>query len=1154
MGPPGPILGAPAGPRSVAEGRLQRLITFLLTDVAGSTPLWDADPPGMAAALADHDALVAAVVERHGGTLVKTKGEGDSTFSVFQQATAAAAAALDLHRELAGHAWPPTLVIQVRAGIHLGEVEIRDGEYFGPTVNRAARLRGLAGPGETLVSRATAEVLIDDPAARWNLEDLGLQALRGLSRPEHVYRLVDPTQATIPTADVVAQRAPAAAPDLPLSLAGTGAPFVGRTGEAARLRAAWEATAAGQSTAVLIGGEPGIGKTSLAGDLARLCRSQGATVLYGRCDEQVSVPYQPFVDGVRELVGRSSDEELAADPRALAELARLEPRLADRFADRLAGLPSALGEEPETERHALFEAVAALLARSASTGPILLVLDDLHWATAPTALLVRHLLLHPVPRVAVVGTYRDTEVGPDHPLDGVLREAWRLANVQRMDLVGLSHDAVTDLLELVSGHEMDDRGVLLARRLEEGTGGNPFFVVELLRHLAETGVIYESAGRWTTDVDLTTMSLPASVVDVLQDRLDRLPPDARRVLTCAAVAGTELDPGLLAAATDVAVEQVIDLLDGAVDAGLLAERGDDLVFAHALVRASMLSSVSTLRRRRWHRTIADILAARPPAARPVEALAHHYGEAARQDPELAVTAASYALAATRRAAAALAHEEALGHVDQGLAALQLTAEPDLSIRCDLLLAAAKASFAVVGRTDGCRRPALAAGLDAVALGDPERVAQAAELAMGGLVMTYDTSYELRIVDAALGMPTDPALTARLTAARSLALLGANLVGDQEEAARAVELARASGDDVALIAALHARSATLLRSPDLTERVARADELDRLRGRASGLANRVALSPTDVELYRGAAKLMGRDLEALAQEIDVLEELYDATGDWELRYFAIAHRATLAAVHGDLAALEKWADEMIAHDAIRPPDPELRSFHPITDGSSIGNNSIRLYAAYQFILHRERGLIEGLLPLFEQAIEDDPTIVVFGAALAVALADVGQLDAARARFDQTLASGIEDLPRDQIWPLLIGVLCEGCALVGAREWVPALRREAEPFSGQISAGAIATIVFDLMDRCLGMLDVAEERWDDAIARFDAAAEQAREMDAPVWEARALAWAAHAHLRRAAPGDDAAAGAKHAQAVRLADDLGYHGLQEAVSRRRPGPRRS
>jgi class 3 adenylate cyclase len=167
------------------------VVTFLLSDIESSTLLWDRQPAAMAAALEEHDALVEAAVDGAGGTLLKARGEGDSTFSVFDRPTQAVAAALDARRRIEAHPWPDGCTIEVRFAIHTGEVEERDGDYYGTAVNRAARIRGLAVGGQVLVSEAVAVVVADQLPADASLVDLGVHELRGLSRPERVAALVD---------------------------------------------------------------------------------------------------------------------------------------------------------------------------------------------------------------------------------------------------------------------------------------------------------------------------------------------------------------------------------------------------------------------------------------------------------------------------------------------------------------------------------------------------------------------------------------------------------------------------------------------------------------------------------------------------------------------------------------------------------------------------------------------------------------------------------------------------------------------------------------------------------------------------------------------------------------------------------------------------
>ena len=165
------------------------VVTFLLTDIEGSSGLWEADADAMAAALELHDELIAQTVNEHGGRLLKAKGEGDATLTVFRRASDAVACAVELQRTLHGAPWPGGLDLRVRVALHTGEAHERDGDYFGPALNRAARLRSVARGGATVMSQATAEIVHERLPPETGLVELGRQELRGLSRPENVFEL-----------------------------------------------------------------------------------------------------------------------------------------------------------------------------------------------------------------------------------------------------------------------------------------------------------------------------------------------------------------------------------------------------------------------------------------------------------------------------------------------------------------------------------------------------------------------------------------------------------------------------------------------------------------------------------------------------------------------------------------------------------------------------------------------------------------------------------------------------------------------------------------------------------------------------------------------------------------------------------------------------
>jgi class 3 adenylate cyclase len=179
----------PSHPPELPEG----IVTFLLTDIEGSTPLWETHTAAMGSALARHEAVVAEAVLSHGGQLIKARGEGDSTLSVFVRATDAVAAALALQQALAAEPWADDIALPTRVALHSGEAELRGGDYYGQTLNRAARLRALAQGGHVLLSQGTAELVMDRLPPGASLADVGNHRLRGLSRPEHVLRWCIPT-------------------------------------------------------------------------------------------------------------------------------------------------------------------------------------------------------------------------------------------------------------------------------------------------------------------------------------------------------------------------------------------------------------------------------------------------------------------------------------------------------------------------------------------------------------------------------------------------------------------------------------------------------------------------------------------------------------------------------------------------------------------------------------------------------------------------------------------------------------------------------------------------------------------------------------------------------------------------------------------------
>jgi class 3 adenylate cyclase len=646
-----------------------RAVTFLLTDIEGSTAAWEADADAMAAALARHDEIVEQVVTSRGGRLIKTRGEGDATFSVFDRPSSAAAAAIELQEAIRHEPWALPEPMRIRVALHTGEVELRDGDYFGRAVNRAARLRSLATGGLILCSGATAELVIDTLSEDVVLTDLGMRQLRNLARPEHVFelRLETADDSRPPTIDAPMER-----PDLPAVLAGPG-PFVGRSSELERLLSAWQMTLDAGTRAVLIAGEPGVGKTRLAGEWSRQAYEQGAIVLYGRCDEDLGAPYQPFAEALRSLAPSLGPDRLRG-LRGVEALIPLIPGLTDALPD----IAAPARADAETERYALFDAVVALLGVVSANAPVVLILDDLHWAAKPTLLLLRHLLrFGEHARVQIVGTYRSTDLDRSHPLAAMLADLHRDGSASRLQLSGLDEDDVTAYVA-EAGYDDEE----LARALASVTGGNPFFLIEALRHVDESG------GRWDPS------TLPQGIREAVSRRLSRLPAETNKALAAAAVVGSRFALDLVERVTE---QDLVDAFDEACKAGIVIEEpGGRYRFNHALVRQSLLAELASVRRMRLHQRIAATLETEPGAHDELLAeVAYHYFECAWAGN--AGKAVEYCRRAADQAMARLAYEGAADLYDKALHALEDLDEelPDrddqqaelLVARCEALLAA-----------------------------------------------------------------------------------------------------------------------------------------------------------------------------------------------------------------------------------------------------------------------------------------------------------------------------------------------------------------------------------------------------------------------------------------------------------------------------------
>jgi len=620
--------------------------TILITDLVGSTDVRSRLGEEAADRLHRlHERLLRDAVEAHGGVVVK--GLGDGVLASFSGAADAVAAAVAIQQAADFHSRRhPDQALVVRAGVSAGDVTVEeDGDHVGTPVIEAARLCAAAAGGQILAADLVRALTRGRGGHRFSA--VGDLELKGLAEPvtavEVGWEADRPVGAEVP---------------FPPLLSGSGV-FAGRAAQLQLLEAAWKEAVSGVRRAALVAGEAGVGKTRLSAELARRVHDGGGAVLYGRCEEDLGVPYEPFVEALRWFCEHVPAGELMSRlGRYPAELARLLPELGRLVPD----LEPPLRSDPDTEQYRFFEAVASWLAAAGDPGGMLLVVDDLHWAPAPTIALLAHVLRSgDAGPLFVLATFRDTDIDPTHPLTPVLADLRRSHGIDRLALGGLSVDEVTQLLE---GLPNAQTARALAVTLHDATEGNPFFVAEILRNVAESG---RSPG---------TVPVPEGVRDVIMARIARLNPSSRQLLGVAAVLGRNFELGPIALVAGAGEEAAVGSLDEAIDARLVEETDVGAYrFVHALVRTGLYESLSATRRAQLHLRAADVFEQRggDPAR-----LAHHLVAAAPL--AAAERVASACLAAGDQALSVLADAEAAAWYTHGLP----FAENNLDLRIDLL--------------------------------------------------------------------------------------------------------------------------------------------------------------------------------------------------------------------------------------------------------------------------------------------------------------------------------------------------------------------------------------------------------------------------------------------------------------------------------------
>jgi DNA-binding SARP family transcriptional activator/tetratricopeptide (TPR) repeat protein len=866
--------------------------------------------------------------------------------------------------------------------------------------------------------------------------------------------------------------------------------FVGRETEMTELLSLLDGARSGSGALVLIGGEPGIGKSRLAEELAGRAQSRGDRVLVGRCWEAGGAPpYWPWAQALRSHARDTDPDALRSQVGAAgAGLATIVPELRELLHE----LPPAPPLESEGARFRLFESVAQLLERAAAAGPLTLFFDDLHAADAPSLLLLRFVARGlGGSRILIVGCYRDTELGPGQPLAETLPELAREAAVRRISLKGLGPPETSRLLELTTKQLPPEELVL---RVHAGTEGNPLFAVELGRLLASEG------GLDKVGDSHERLPIPDGIREAIGQRLRRQSDPCRQALRLASVIGREFDVDLVERIGQFEQDELFAALDEAAATRLVSEvpgtRGR-LRFSHMLIRDVLYDDLSTTRRRRLHRETAEALEALH--ARNLEPhlaeLAHHYVEAGAAEAEKAVR---YGARAGDRAAEQLGYEEAARHYASTLRLLETTDSGEAREACELLLSLGEV-LSRAGEASGAKEAFRRAATIAESSVLPEELARAA-LGYGGRFVWARAGSDPFLVPlyeralAAVGEHDSPArvrLLARLaTAIRDEPLRDRRLGLAQE----ALEMAKRIGDPVTLAFALEGYWPAVEGPDSVESRIGGANEL-------IALAEEIGDKERGFQGhdYRLNSFWTLADRAAVDVGLDALGRLAEELRQPAQRWHVVMQQAMLMLMEGRFGRAEQLISEAVA-----------------LGGQAQSWNATVSQRLALFVLRREQGRLAELEEVIERSVHEYPALRRFQCALAHLYAELGRERDARSVLDDLLTRDLANEYLDAEWLFAMSMLPDVAAFLGDVDAAGRLYELLLPYEAMYAEAPVEG-VFGSVARGLGVLARTLGRFDAADRHFEVALEVEQRMRARPWLAHAQEDYARMLVARGADGD-------------------------------------
>jgi class 3 adenylate cyclase len=1079
-------------------------ITVLFTDLVGSTALLSRVGAARADVLRrEHFAMLRQAIARTRGREIKNLGDG--LMVAFGSVVGALDAAVLMQKGLRRSNADGSLLMRV--GISHGEADAEAGDYFGRPVIEAARLCAAADDGQILTTEIVR--MLAGSRTFHVFEGIDEIELKGFTEPIAACIVqwdtsVDELRSTIP---------------LPRRLESpTSTILIGRDDERMALLNAWYLSAAtNRCGTAFIAGDAGIGKTALLADVARSVYAEDGVVLYGRCDEDLSIPYQPWTEALRHLIAHAPDSMVGS---IAPELARLVPAASSGDAKP----HQSLDIDADAERYVLFASVVELLATVSAKSAVLLLLDDLHWADGPTLQLLRYLALSDVPmRVQIIGSYRDSETSTKPTLIDLLAALRRENATQQVALHGLSEVQVLTLVEDFVGHELGDDELVLRDALVRETDGNPFFVAEMLRHLAETGAIAEHQGRWIVERDLATIDLPASIREVIERRVARLGERAANVLGAASVIGRDFVLPMVASLTDVDEDIVLDTLERAVGADLLRDIGGErFAFAHALIEHAMYDGLGATRRARLHRRAAQYIEDETngdPGGR-IGELAQHWSEGAGSVD--AARACDWQCKAGDHALGRLAPEEARRWYLRAEEFYAKYTLHDHHSRCRILLGLGQAQRQL---GDAAHRQTL---LDAANLADQlgatpllVRAALANNRGWFSAAGTIDQERVdvLRRAIAQVGS-SDNQSRASLLALLSLELssLGPDPTERRLLADEATALARSSGNQKTLLHVLHLVYVTKSAADTHEERQAIAREALALARIAGDDLSEFWANVCMLNTWAEASYVFRPLLDRCAE---IAERIGQPTMRWMITWLECCDASRL----GNMQRADDLAGAAL-RIALEAGEPD----------------AMAVYGTQIAVLRWMQGRRAELVPVLTAVKPELERLASFRAMFAAAHLDAGDESLAASLLNAELQV-LPRQPADLQWLCTALTWCDVSYRLGDQRASGVLAAILQPFA--VLFGFDGGSLYGSVADALARLAFTTADYDAAQTYLDIADELNARFDAPFFSARTRLHRAQMCTRRGATGDRDAARIHATDALEIAQRHGFADIERAAA---------